>query len=340
MGGYESRVPNRRRCAGLVSVYPMFMSRTLVWRAGVWRMYLSFTTHHIRMMMPGALVIAGSLVTSATSETRQPAVQCKPAATLQRVAELPEGSGLAASRRTPGRFWSHNDSGDPVLFALDSNGRVTGRLSISGATVEDWEAVAVGPCPSGSCIYVADIGDNEAERKQITVYRIAEPAEASGSAKVADIFHATYPDGSHDAEALLVTADGRLLIVTKGETGPVSLYRFPSELRSATTMRLERVGGARNPGSTAKTDRITDGTVSPDGRWIALRSTRALTFYRAADLLAGNWREAGRVALGSVGEPQGEGVTFGSNDSVYLMSEGGGKKQPGVFARLTCTLKP
>jgi hypothetical protein len=46
------------------------------------------------------------------------------------------------------------------------------------------------------------------------------------------------------------------------------------------------------------------------------------------------------VALGSVGEPQGEGVTFGSNDSVYLMSEGGGKKQPGAFARLTCTLTP
>jgi hypothetical protein len=80
--------------------------------------------------------------------------------------------------------------------------------------------------------------------------------------------------------------------------------------------------------------------VSPDGQWIVLRTTQALAFFRAADLLAGKWREAGRVALGSVGEPQGEGVTFASNDSVYLMSEGGGKKQPGAFARLTCTLKP
>ena len=178
-----------------------------------------------RIIMSGGLVIAGSLVAVATSQAQQSAVQCRPAGTLQRVAELPEASGLAASRRTPGRFWSHNDSGDPVLFALDSNGRVTGRLSISGVTVEDWEAVAVGPCPSGSCIYVADIGDNDAERKQVTVYRIAEPAEASGSAKIADVFHATYPDGPHDAETLLVTPEGRLLIVTKGETGPVSLYR-------------------------------------------------------------------------------------------------------------------
>jgi hypothetical protein len=188
---------------------------------------------------------------------------------------------------------------------------------------------------------VADIGDNEAERKQVTVYRIAEPAEASGSAKVADTFHATYPDGSHDAEALLVTPEGRLLIVTKGESGPVSLYRFPAELRSGATMRLERVGGPRKTGSPAeKDDRITDGAVSPDGNWIVLRSTQVLTFYRAADLLAGNWREAGRVSLAGIGEPQGEGVTFAANDAVHLMSEGGGKTQPGAFARLTCTLKP
>ena len=303
-------------------------------------MYLSFTTRQIRIILSGALGIAGSLVTVATAQAQDSAVQCKPAATLQRVAELPEGSGLAASRRTPGRFWSHNDSGEPELFALDRNGRVIGRLSISGAAVDDWEAVAVGPCPSGSCIYVADIGDNDAKRKRVTIYRIPEPAAPSGSVAVADVFHATYPDGAHDAESLLVTQEGRLLIVTKGDTGPVSLYRFPNELRTGTTLRLERVGAARDQRPPAENDRITDGAVSPDGRWIVLRTTQSLTFYRAPDLLAGNWREAGRVALKAVAEPQGEGVTFASHDSLYLMSEGGGKQQPGAFAALTCTLSP
>ena len=303
-------------------------------------MFSSFAARGNRIGLVGTLVVAASLVTAVAAEAQQSAAQCTPAVALQRVAELPEGSGLAASRRTPGRFWSHNDSGKPLLFALDGNGQVVGRLSISGATVEDWEAVAVGPCPSGSCIYVADIGDNDAERKRVTIYRIPEPAEATGSARVAETYHATYPDGSHDAEALLVTPEGRLLIVTKGDTGPVSLYRFPDELRTGTTVRMERVGGARDPRAPADNDRITDGAMSSDGQWIVLRSTQALTFYRAADLLGGNWREAGRVALASVGEPQGEGVTFGSHDSVYLMSEGGGKKQPGAFARLTCTLTP
>lgn len=302
-------------------------------------MFLSSTNRGARAGVVGALVLSASLVMPATAAA-QSAVQCKPAGPLVRVPDLPEGSGLAASQKAPGRFWSHNDSGDPALVALDENGRVVGRLRIDGATVEDWEAVAVGRCPSGSCIYVADIGDNEAERDRITIYRVPEPAEADGSVKPSGVFHAAYPDGAHDAESLLVTSDGRLLVVTKGDTGPVALYRFPDELRSGATLRLERVGGPRDSRPPAADDRVTDGAVSPNGQWIALRSSDTLTFYRAADLLAGNWRAAARVSLAAVGEPQGEGVTFGSDTSVYLMSEGGGKKQPGAFVRLTCTLNP
>ena len=190
-----------------------------------------------------ALVLAVSMCSAAEPPA---APQCTTAGPTVRVAELPEGSGLAASRLTPGRFWSHNDSSGAVLFALDSHGAVTGRVQLAGAVVEDWEAVAVGPCPAGSCIYVADIGDNDAQRRSITIYRVPEPAEGSGTAQVDGVFHASYPDGPHDAEALLMTPDGRLHIVTKGDTGPVSFYRFPAALDSGSTMRLERVGGPRD----------------------------------------------------------------------------------------------
>jgi hypothetical protein len=281
-------------------------------------------------------IVLIALVSGTTASAQQ--LQCTPATGLTRIPELPEGSGLAASRSTAGRFWSHNDSGEPVLYSLDGEGRVTGRLKVSGATVEDWEAIAVGSCPKGTCLYVGDIGDNEAKRQRITVYRITEPTAAAGSAATVDVFHATYPDGAHDAESLLIAADGRLHIVTKGDTGPVALYRFPTELQSGTTMRLERVGAPRTTDSSPRDERITDGSVSPDGRWIALRSNQSVTFYAATDLLAGNWRESGRVTLTPLAEPQGEGITFGPGNSVYLISEGGSKKQPGTFARLTCSL--
>ena len=53
--------------------------------------------------------------------------------------------------------------------------------------------------------------------------------------------------------------------------------------------------------------------------------------------MAGNWREAGRIDLGPLGEPQGEGVAFGDDRTLYLVGEGGGKSQPGTVARLSCT---
>jgi hypothetical protein len=239
------------------------------------------------------------------------------------------------SRRVPGRLWALNDSGQPVLIALDAKGSVVGRLQIPAAKVDDWEALGVGPCAAGSCLYIADIGDNNANRKHITIYRVSEPTNHEAATAIETIV-ATYPDGPHDAEALLVTPDGILFVVTKGDTGPVALYRFPLEAGPGSPVRLERVGNPRESKPTGAADRVTDGAVSSNGQWIVLRTTRALIFYRAADLLAGNWREARRVDLAGLGEPQGEGVALDGDGTVYLAGEGGGKSQPGTFAQLTC----
>ena len=281
----------------------------------------------------------GTALTTPTLRARQAAdsaPQCRPDGGITKVPALPEGSGVAASRRVPGRLWALNDSGQPMLIALDTRGAVTGRTRLKGAAVDDWEAIAVGPCPAGSCVYVADIGDNDAERKRISVYRVPEPAGSDETVEVRDVYHATYPDGAHDAEALIVAPDGTLFIVTKGDTGPVAMYRFPRELRPGATVTLEPVGKPRAAGKPGAADRITDGAVSPDASWIVLRTNGALLFHRTADLTAGNWREARRIDVREVGEPQGEGVAFGEGNAMFLVGEGGGKAQAGTFVRLTC----
>jgi hypothetical protein len=282
--------------------------------------------------IPGCAALGALLTTTLAMDA---APRCAPAGEVRRVPELVEGSGVAASRRVPGRLWAHNDSGAPVLFALSQEGAVTGRVRLEGAAVDDWEAIAVGPCGTASCVFVGDIGDNEASRAHITVYRFEEPAADSG-ATAAVAFHARYPDGAQDAEALVVDRGGRLFIITKGDTGPVALYRFPASLTAGTTVELERVGVPRSSARPGRDDRITDAALSEDGQWVALRSTTSLTLHRASDFMSGSWREAARVSLAPLGEPQGEGVTFAGDGSLYLVGEGGGRKRPGTFAKLAC----
>ena len=267
------------------------------------------------------------------------ASNCRAVERIVRLRDLPEASGVAASRVTPGLFWAHNDSGEPVIFALDLQGVVKGRVRVTGARVDDWEDIAVGPCPQGSCLYIADTGDNSGTRKHITLYRVAEPTPGDAATSPVEAFHATYPDSRHDAEALFVAGDSDVFLITKGDPGPVALYRFSRPLASGTTLQLQRIGEPiAGPKIEAK-DRPTAADSSPDGQWIAVRTTHWVAFYRTTDLIGGRWREAFRTEVSGLREPRGEGVTFAGNDSVILVGEAGGLlRGPGTFARLVCTL--
>src|SRR5262249_9269918 len=60
-----------------------------------------------------------------------------------------ESSGIAASRRNAGVFWTHNDSGDgPFIYAFDRQGKHRGVWRVAGAGAVDWEDMAIGPGPA------------------------------------------------------------------------------------------------------------------------------------------------------------------------------------------------
>ena len=95
--------------------------------------------------------------------------------------DLAELSGIAASRRNPGVWWVHNDSGDsrPVLRGRPTRRSCSSTIDVDGATAVDWEDIAVGPPATeagAASVYLADIGDNSRNRADITVYRVVEPA--------------------------------------------------------------------------------------------------------------------------------------------------------------------
>ena len=82
-----------------------------------------------------------------------------------RDSRITESSGLA---RDPGAdgYWTVNDSGDTgIAYGVSTTGEITGTLEYRADPV-DVEAVAM----HKGRLYVADIGDNGAERERITVY--------------------------------------------------------------------------------------------------------------------------------------------------------------------------
>lgn len=154
--------------------------------------------------------------------------------------DLTETSGLVWSRSHRGVGWAHNDSGDRArLFAIGRDGSDRGVVEVTGATALDWEDLALGAGPGGDDhLFVGDLGGGAAgARSSVVVYRLREPAPPGPATTVASAPAAAltlrYPDGAHDAEALLVDdRTGDLVVVTKGVGATPQVYRAAGAARA------------------------------------------------------------------------------------------------------------
>ncbi|MFO1536311.1 MAG: hypothetical protein ACKOVH_00535 [Actinomycetota bacterium] len=236
-----------------------------------------------------------------------------------------EVSGVVASRRNPGVWWLHNDSGDSArVFAMGDDGRALGQFTLTGATARDWEDIAVGPGPTAgvSYLYVADIGDNSAARPSVVVYRVPEPAVAGPVGALAlsgvEALTLTYPNGPRDAEALLVDpVSGSLVVIAKSWSGPAEVYRAPAGLAPGSATVLTSVGAF--PLGT-----VTGADVTPAGDVVAVRTYGSVVLYLRSPGTEIEAAFSGASCTGpSASEPQGEAVGFLADGSGYVtVSEG------------------
>ncbi|WP_217139713.1 WD40 repeat domain-containing protein [Streptomyces sp. AC627_RSS907] len=219
---------------------------------------------------------------------------------------ITESSGLAASRRHPGVYWTHNDQDTgPYLYAVDgATGETVARVTLSGiGTPRDVEAISVGP---GDRIFVGDIGDNLGGTwPHVWIYELPEPKELKDQTVKATQYVVKYADGARDAESMVVhPKTGRVYLIDKKEEGG-HLYEGPAKL-SASGTNVFRRGAAVDLWAT-------DAAFSPDGERLAVRGYLGGIWY---DWNGGKIQRKGRI---SVPLGQGESVTYTADGAKLLL---------------------
>jgi hypothetical protein len=248
----------------------------------------------------GAALVLGCPA-PASAEAAAPAAQCQISDP-----RLPELSGLVA---VDDQFLAMNDGG----------GQVT---DVHTAALDPYDPEDMALAADGT-VWLADTGDNDAIRS--TVALIALRPDGSTS-----LYRLTYPDGPHDAEALLLAPDGTPYLVTKEILGASGVYRPAAALVDGGTVALAKVAGvnftftgtAGGPVGQVGQVLVTGGAVARDGSALALRTyTDAYVWPLAgSDIPAALAAAPTRIPLPD--SPQGEAISFSAdNHSLVVASE-------------------
>jgi hypothetical protein len=230
-------------------------------------------------------------------------------------------------------YWTLNDSGnDADIFAIDEQGAQRGIFHVSNARNVDWETMQLGPDGAGGyAIYIGDVGDNNQDRKESTIYRFAEPEPLAVNANVkeaqtakAEVFRIAFPNGPRNTEAMLVhPVTGEIVFITKDDRGRSEIYRVPSPLDPRSTTTLQLVGRLNLSAFGSRGELVTDASVSPDLRHVVVRTYTSGLEYDLADgapltSLWGQPPQTPRVFRIDDGG-HGEGVTY-RTDGQWIMS--------------------
>ena len=268
--------------------------------------------------------------------------------------DLVENSAAAMSMTQPGIFFTINDSGnDPLLFALDTANRDRGVWRIVNADNVDWEAASVGPCSAGAaawCVYIGDVGDNEAHHRSRKIYRVAEPKVMEPGRREslrAERLTFEYPNGPQDVEAMYAARNGDVLLIAKRprldatrRPLPALVYRLPaSAWAEKGRVVAELVDSLPIAPGSAPFRLITDAALSPDAKHLAVRTYMQLYVF-ATDSSTGRVNHEVLAAvcnLLTVNEAQGEGVTWADNAGRFLFTTEG---QRAPIALADCPLPP
>lgn len=243
--------------------------------------------------------------------------------------DLLEASGIAASRKNPGKIWAHNDSGYPNrLYLIDTTtAAIVATYVITGAVNTDWEdmEIVADPVTGVPYVYIANTGDNQERRNDYDVFRFEEPLYQPADFEqlvvlpqgTATRHRFQFPDGSHDTESMFVDPDNLdVYFITKRDAAStVYVMPYPYQTGSAfnTTYKVGALGFREASAA----------SVSFDGNRVVVKNRQAIFYWQRTAAKEPYHQLLAQTPIKApyVGEPQGEAICFDADKNYFTLSE-------------------
>ena len=225
-----------------------------------------------------------------------------------------EISGIAGSKTVAQHLWGHEDSGNPPqLYLIKQDGTVQKKIFLKGATNRDWEDMA----RAGDDLYIADIGDNNRAYTEYAIYKFREPAADTDTVYNFEKIQFQYPDGAHDAEALLIDPTTKDIYLITKRDNPSLIFKIAFPYSSTEINTAAKVGALTYSG-------VVSAALSPDAKEIIVKTYTALYHYKKNSQSIEAGLQITPVPLPYRMESQGEAVTFAADNSgFFTLSEKG-----------------
>ncbi len=277
---------------------------------------------------------------------------------------IPEVSGIACSRVTPGYIWMHSDETDadtnPFIVATDETGSVLGaKVSFDHVYRWDWEDMCGGVYNGKNYLFIGGFGDNNHTDGNYCIIYFEEPAIDPANPDVSVQAHRIkfeYPDHQkHNCESMMYdNIEQMLYIVTKVYDDVNQVFSLPFRLDYGDTQQTMTyvcdLGVTSDIGEGEYKEAIhrykgfhlaTAADISPDGKYILIKNHNN---YVAVYSWILYWERVGNESIAETlrnrqpqvidcyeYEWQGEAIAWKDNCTFYTTSDSDIASEPPIY---------
>ncbi len=252
---------------------------------------------------------------------------------LELPSKITESSAL---EMIAGHLYTLEDHGNAnVIYRLSENGKLQDKIQIDLPN-NDWESLA---SDADGNLYIGDFGNNDNDRKDLVIYKIAAGDLDKKTASVQASTQFYYPqqkefpakkkDRNFDCEAFF-ESDGNFYLFTKNRSsnfdGTLSVYKIPNQPGK---FAAEKIGEFKTCDK-FKSCAVTAADISPDGKKVALLTAGAV--YLFEDFESDDFTNGKLKTIPIEDFSQKEGLCFASNTKIYLSDEKDKKTGGKIYA--------